>query len=852
MKFWLTNKSRKPAFYIAGLYFTIGLLWIFISDRTTPEWLESPDGQLLFQTLKGGFFVLTTSLLLYFLILKQVHKRNQLIHLLKTNNNLLNQILDKNIGVDILIINDADEIAFARGDSKIWSGKSTSELLGLKLNNNLMNGFDFESFKKLYTQLWESRTDIEQEINISGFWYKMHGAIIKYKIESEVDKDMVLLIFMNVSNEKSLEDEVKSNLGQNEQNIRKITQLGDQLKEADERFKVLADNLYNGIILCTANHNGAPGRIIEINSVAKNIFDKNGDGTDLDRLKDVMIFDDEYDAAMLFKNDYRQKKQVVIKSKVSDSNSQKPIELIGRLLSTQTSTYIVIIIRDIQKETETQVNSLNLDFNTILNSFTLGVMLIKPDGRCFFINQYMKDHLNMDLSINEEINLANLAILGGDIDISQYFTRCMEGEIVQIPHHPLGLNQKNKFGSTLYPIKNSKGKTEAVLRITTDVSFVYDFEEKLLNQKASIDESTKLRTVFLSNLSHEIRTPMNGIQGFVELLENENLNQTQWKYLQYIRQSSENLLDMLNALIEMSQLENKEVTIYKKWVDIQEIRTEIESYVKDESEKLGRTNLKIKEDIPNYQGLKQVFTDKDKIIKIWKILIGNALKFTQQGVIEYGLTLDDDGKFEFWTSDTGIGIKAYNLNAVFLPFASFNISEQVVFGGLGLGLSIARAYTDLLGGEIFIESKEMEGSRFTVSLPLTLMGDSMQEEITLSPLLEKIMIVQHGIDGSNELIENLESLGVKTIYVQNGAMAIEILMEQEDIDMVICDTRLSDMDGIELIRVIKRIRKRIPVIAQTFFFINEERKKYLNAGFEDYLLKPINKSLLYSWITKGK
>jgi signal transduction histidine kinase/CheY-like chemotaxis protein/PAS domain-containing protein len=827
-------------------------LWIFISDRTTPEWLESPDGQLLFQTLKGGFFVLTTSLLLYYLILKQVHNRNQLIHLLKTNNNLLNQILDKNIGVDILIINDADEIAFARGDSKIWSGKSTSELLGLKLNNNLMNGFDFESFNKLYTQLWESRTDIEQEINISGFWYKMHGAIIKYKIESEVDKDMVLLIFMNVSNEKSLEDEVKSNLGQNEQNIRKITQLGDQLKEADERFKVLADNLYNGIILCTANHNGAPGRIIEINSVAKNIFDKNGDGTDLDRLKDVMIFDDEYDAAMLFENDYRQKKQVVIKSKVSDSNSQKPIELIGRLLSTQTSTYIVIIIRDIQKETETQVNSLNLDFNTILNSFTLGVMLIKPDGRCFFINQYMKDHLNMDLSINEEINLANLAILGGDIDISQYFSRCMEGEIVQIPHHPLGHNQKNKFGSTLYPIKNSKGKTEAVLRITTDVSFVYDFEEKLRNQKTSIEESTKLRTVFLSNLSHEIRTPMNGIQGFVELLENENLNQTQWKYLQYIRQSSENLLDMLNALIEMSQLENKEVTIYKKWVDIQEIRTEIESYVKDESEKLGRTNLKIKEDIPNYQGLKQVFTDKDKIIKIWKILIGNALKFTQQGVIEYGLTLDDDGKFEFWTSDTGIGIKAYNLNAVFLPFASFNISEQVVFGGLGLGLSIARAYTDLLGGEIFIESKEMEGSRFTVSLPLTLMGDSMQEEITLSPLLEKIMIVQHGIDGSNELIENLESLGVKTIYVQNGAMAIEILMEQEDIDMVICDTRLSDMDGIELIRVIKRIRKRIPVIAQTFFFINEERKKYLNAGFEDYLLKPINKSLLYSWITKGK
>jgi CheY-like chemotaxis protein len=345
---------------------------------------------------------------------------------------------------------------------------------------------------------------------------------------------------------------------------------------------------------------------------------------------------------------------------------------------------------------------------------------------------------------------------------------------------------------------------------------------------------------------------MNGIQGFVELLENENLNQTQWKYLQYIRQSSENLLNMLNALIEMSQLENKEVTIYKKWVDIQEIRTEIESFVKDESEKLGRTNLKIKEDIPNYQGLKQVFTDKDKIIKIWKILIGNALKFTQQGIIEYGLTLDDDGKFEFWTSDTGIGIKAYNLNAVFLPFASFNISDQVVFGGLGLGLSIARAYTDLLGGEIFIESKELEGSRFTVSLPLTLMGDSMQEEITLSPLLEKIMIVQHGIDGSNELIENLESLGVKTIYVQNGAMAIEILMEQEDIDMVICDTRLSDMDGIELIRVIKRIRKRIPVIAQTFFFINEERKKYLNAGFEDYLLKPINKSLLYSWITKGK
>jgi hypothetical protein len=406
-----------------------------------------------------------------------------------------------------------------------------------------MNGFDFESFKKLYSQLWNSETDIEHEINLSGIWYKMHGSIINYKVDSELDKDMVLLIFKNVSNEKSLEDEVKSNLGQNEQKNRKITQLGDQLKEADERFKVLTDNLYNGIILCAVNHNGAPGRIIEINSVAKSIFDKYGDGTDLDRLKEVIIFNNEHDAATLFENDYRQKKQVVIKSKVSgSSNPQRPIELIGRLLSTQTSTYIVIIIRDIQKETETQVNSLNLDFDTILNSFTLGVMLIKPHGCCFFINQYMKDHLDMDLSINEEVTLTQLATLGGDIDISKYFIRCMEGEIVQIPHHPLGHNQKNKFGSTLYPIKNSKGKTEAVLRIVTDVSFIYDFEQKLQNQKASIEESTKLRTVFLSNLSHEIRTPMNGIQGFVELLENENLNQTQWKYLQYIRQSSENLL----------------------------------------------------------------------------------------------------------------------------------------------------------------------------------------------------------------------------------------------------------------------------------------------------------------------
>lgn len=845
-------RNEKPALFIAGLYLIIGLAWIYLSDRIQPLWFNEPDKQLLFQTIKGGFYVVVTALLLFSLISKQIYKRNGLIQLLKNDNYTLYQILDTNLGLDFIIIDKTGEVVFTRGNGKIWSDRNFEKIKGLNIINNPLTGFDAEAFRTFYKNIWARGESFISNIEISGNWYEMQGFILKDEDATGNMNNLALVVFKDVTRVKKLELELKLEKAANDQKNREISRLLNLHQAVNERIKTVLDNLYNGIVVFSVEFTGTPGVIKDINRAARNILGFKSDDMDGNRLKEFINFESEDDELMVFKNDFRQKKQVVVKAHVAGLNNEtKPIELICRYLNMPNEPVIIFIIRDIQKESEVPVNNLNIDFRSVLNGFAEGVMLLKADGNCFFINSYMKQLLNMDSSSEVETTPSDLITFGEDIDMSKYVERCLLGEIVNIPHYQLPKFEKRKFGSTLFPLKNKDGSIGNILRIVRDLTSVYELEKIVHDQKKSVEESTKLRTVFLSNLSHEIRTPMNGIIGFVDLLENEDLDENQKRYLLYIRQSCNNLLGMLNSLIEISQLENKGIPVTKSWVTFKELLAHIEPFITEEINKVGKNNLKIKVDVPDGLELEKIYTDTEKVVGIWKLILNNAIKFTHQGIIETGLGITENGNFEFWVSDTGVGIKAFNLKAIFLPFATFNNTGQLIFGGLGLGLPIAKGYVELLGGEIFVETKENEGSKFIVSIPLKNVGGIKLGEKNQKVILEKIMIIQHGVDSVQDICENLESFGVNVIHVQSGAMAIEKLMDHQDIDMVICDTRLSDMNGLEFMRVAKRIRPGIPIVAQSSYFIPDERKQYMDTGFIDYVVKPINKSLLFSWV-KGQ
>jgi signal transduction histidine kinase len=231
------------------------------------------------------------------------------------------------------------------------------------------------------------------------------------------------------------------------------------------------------------------------------------------------------------------------------------------------------------------------------------------------------------------------------------------------------------------------------------------------------EESDRLKSVFLANMSHEIRTPMNGILGFVDLLENTEMSSENYKqYVGLVRKSSERLLDTINDIIEISKIQAKEATLNVSAFDLNESVSFLFDFFKPEANE-KKLFLTLKNTISDKKITLQ--TDKNKLESILSNLIKNAIKFTHEGSIEFGIQ-QDNNVVRFYVKDTGIGIPAERQNAIFERFTQADLTITKPYEGSGLGLSISKAYADLLGGKISVESEEGKGSIFTFSLPQNL------------------------------------------------------------------------------------------------------------------------------------
>jgi|SRR5690554_6204270 len=228
------------------------------------------------------------------------------------------------------------------------------------------------------------------------------------------------------------------------------------------------------------------------------------------------------------------------------------------------------------------------------------------------------------------------------------------------------------------------------------------------------EQSDRLKSMFLANMSHEIRTPMNGILGFVNLLENPEISQENHKqYIGLLKKSSERLLDTINDIIEISKIESKEATLNISEVDLNESVNFLFSFFQPEfsaknldfvlNNSLTDKNLILK-------------TDKNKLESILLNFIKNALKFTHDGSVEFGIFQQNNG-ICFYVKDTGIGIPAEMHNVIFERFTQADLNITKPYEGSGLGLAISRAYAKLLGGKITLESEEGKGSTFSFILP---------------------------------------------------------------------------------------------------------------------------------------
>jgi len=384
--------------------------------------------------------------------------------------------------------------------------------------------------------------------------------------------------------------------------------------------------------------------------------------------------------------------------------------------------------------------------------------------------------------------------------------------------------------------------------------FFIDKHLKMLQiAKEKAEESDRLKSAFLANMSHEIRTPMNGILGFAELLKEPKLKDNeQIEYIGMIEKSGKRLLNIINDIIDISKIEAGQMEVYLEESNINDQIEFINRFFQPEFERKGLQHS-IKNGLSSNESV--IKTDREKIYAILSNLVKNAIKYTNTGSIEFGYELvktqsgtveQDRGFLQFYVKDTGIGIPKERQNAVFERFIQADISDKMALQGAGLGLSISKAYVEMLGGKIWVESEPGNGTIFYFTIPYTSENKSEIIIKDISKAVEgrkisnlKILIAEDDKTSDLFITIALNKLCKKVLHAQNGVDAIRISRGNPDIDLILMDIKMPDLDGYEATRQIREFNKDVIIIAQTAYGLEGDREKTLEAGCNDYISKPI-------------
>ena len=380
-------------------------------------------------------------------------------------------------------------------------------------------------------------------------------------------------------------------------------------------------------------------------------------------------------------------------------------------------------------------------------------------------------------------------------------------------------------------------------------------EEELIRAKEHAEESDRLKSAFLTNMSHEIRTPMNGILGFTELLREPNLTSDEQKdYIQTIQISGARMLNTINNIVDISKIESGLITNDIKETNINEKIEFTYKFFKPEVEIKGLQFL-FKNGLPTKEAI--IKTDNEKVYAILTNLVKNAIKFTYEGSIEFGYVKKGE-YLEFFVKDTGVGIPRKQHQMIFERFRQGSESHSRSYEGSGLGLSIAKSYVEMLGGEIWVKSEEGKGSTFYFTIPYNAVSEEKtaienvvsveNKDVELKRL--KILIVEDDEISYSLLTRTLQKISYEVLHAITGVQAIEACRNNPDLDLVLMDIRMPQMDGNEATIKIREFNKDVIIIAQTAFGFSSDRQKTIEAGCNDYISKPINKNFLYELIKK--
>jgi len=401
-----------------------------------------------------------------------------------------------------------------------------------------------------------------------------------------------------------------------------------------------------------------------------------------------------------------------------------------------------------------------------------------------------------------------------------------------------------------------EGITYATARDITNERMI---EIELIEAKEKAEESDRLKSAFLANMSHEIRTPMNGILGFSDLLKTPNLSgEKQQQYIRVIEKSGARMLNIINDIISISKIESGVMEVNLEESNINEQIEYIYTFFKLEAEAKGIT-LSFINSLPLKEAI--VKTDREKLFAILTNLVKNAIKYSEKGSIQFGYTIKGK-QLEYYVKDTGIGIDKDRQEAIFERFIQADISDKNALQGAGFGLSISKAYIEMLGGKIWVESVKGKGSIFYFTLPYRTEPEEkivVQNEewsvksfskVNTEVLGLKTLVVEDD-ETSGKLISAIVKEHSKAVFkARTGIEAVDICRNNPDIDLILMDIQMSDLNGYEATQQIREFDKDVVIIAQTAFGLYGDKEKAIEAGCNDYISKPFNKAQLLALVQK--
>ena len=541
-----------------------------------------------------------------------------------------------------------------------------------------------------------------------------------------------------------------------------------------------------------------------------------------------------------------------------------PVEVTLRLSIIGGQKRLIAAARDIteRKRAETALRESEHHFRTLANAGTALIWTSGPDMLCDYFNDAWLDFTGRTL----EQELGNGWAEGvhpedHDRCLDIYVAKFNLREAFEIEYRLRHADGSYRWILDLgNPRHDSSGEFIGYIGHCYDITERKHNEQALIQAKEDAEAANSAKSSFLANMSHEIRTPLNGIMAMMQVLEMTPLNPEQTKYVSMAMTSSDRLARLLTDLLDLSRIESGRMILRVEEFGTRELCESVfELFLVASREKGVTLESSLDPALPA-----RLLGDESRLRQILFNLIGNAVKFTDAGSVTLEMT---PLRFEngqplvlMSVTDTGIGIPTERLDELFQPFSQVETSYTRKYQGAGLGLSIVRRLVELMNGHIIMDSVPDEGTSVHVILPLKLppaLLDAQNREGSDQDKPMRVMrILLAEDDWTNAFATKtlLEKSGHEVSLAVNGQEALDLL-EKQGFDLILMDIQMPVMDGIAATRVIRAktslvSNKDIPIIAMTAFAMRGDKDKFLDAGMNGYLSKPVTMKDLQSELAK--